>query len=234
MEKEMFFFIADISGYTSYMLVNQLDCDHAKFTLSVIIERLIKKIQFPLEVTKLEGDAVFLYLEKKIDDPLWLCNKIFTFFQVFEKTIQELQLSSTCRCGGCTNIDKLDLKIIVHYGLASIQKIGRFRELSGVDVIILHRLLKNSIPNKRYLLLTEAAYQHMLIPPNVNIAKSQESYADIGTIVTYVCEPPPINIDDLPNYASFFYKLKRWLSVKIGGSFMKLGFKKLGPFRHLP
>lgn len=232
-EKEMFFFIADISGYTAYMLANKLSIEHAKITITVIIESLVKQIHLPLKIAKLEGDAIFLYLENHIGDSEWLCNKIINFFQIFEEKIHELQLSSTCACGACINIEKLDLKVIVHFGKASIQKIGRFKELSGLDVIIVHRLLKNSVKLNRYLLLTEAAYQHMSFPCSMQLSKSQEICEDIGNFVTYVGEPPHINIEDLPDYTSFFYKAKRWISVKIKGTFYKL-FRKENTFRNLP
>ena len=53
-EKEMFFFIADISGYTSYMLTNNTACEHAKISIALLIETLVKQIHIPLEIAKLE------------------------------------------------------------------------------------------------------------------------------------------------------------------------------------
>lgn len=60
-EKEMFFFIADISGYTNYMLINQMEMQHGKLSITFLIHSLVKYIDLPLEISKLEGDAIFMY-----------------------------------------------------------------------------------------------------------------------------------------------------------------------------
>jgi len=215
-EQHMLLFIADISGYTSYMLKNEMEFEHAQLSLSILLESLIKQMELPFEISKLEGDAVFLYLQGSVKDKLWLSKKIFSFFNIFEKKVLELQQSNVCNCGGCQNIEKLQLKVIAHYGKVSIQKIGTFRELSGVDVIILHRLLKNHVPSHRYFLLTEAAYQEMLLPESAVVSKMEEKYEDVGTIPVYVCEPPPVADEDLPHCNTKLYKLKRWLEMQFG------------------
>ena len=81
-EKEWFFFIADISGYTSYMLVNKKDYDHAKIAINEIMKTLIKNSRLPIEISKLEGDAIFLYMEP-VGDAQWLSKKLFQLFAAF-------------------------------------------------------------------------------------------------------------------------------------------------------
>lgn len=53
------------------------------------------------------------------------------------------------------NLD-LSLKVIAHYGPMAEYTIGRFRKLYGKVVVEAHRLLKNSIQEHSYLLLTDA------------------------------------------------------------------------------
>lgn len=209
-DEEMFLFIADISGYTAYMIANNKAREHAKLALTLLIKTLVEKIQLPLHISKLEGDAIFLYMPNSIKerDTLWITKKIFTFFDSFERRVHELKISNVCSCGACQNIDKLELKVIAHYGSASLQKISSFRELSGIDVIVLHRLLKNHIPLKRYFLMTEAAYQHMLIPEHIKMTKSEETYNDVGTLPIYVCEPPFVNPDELPYKTTMLQKFQ--------------------------
>lgn len=223
----MFFFIADISGYTAYMISNNTASDHAKQILTTLIECIVKEVHLPLEISKLEGDAIFLYLPQQVEDKLWLTKKIFTFFDTFEKKLNELKVSRICLCGACVNIEKLQLKVIAHFGTASIQKIGRFKELSGVDVIILHRLLKNHVPSHRYFLLTEAAYQHMLIPDTTKVTKLEESYDDVGIIPIYVCVPPIVDPSDLQDSANFFQKGWHWLLLNFGK-------RRDAPYHNLP
>ena len=51
------------------------------------------------------------------------------------------------------HIEKLRLKLVVHSGEALFHQILGFQELAGVDVIIVHRLLKNSVEADQYLLM---------------------------------------------------------------------------------
>jgi hypothetical protein len=232
-EKEFFFFIADISGYTSFMLTNKFAIEHAKLTINEILKTLIKYSELPIEISKLEGDAIFFYLEP-IRDTQWLSQKLFQFFAAFNEKVKELQESSTCRCGACKNINSLKLKIIVHYGLASLENFYQFKELSGLDVIVVHRLLKNHVPQKRYLLLTEAAYQHMQLPEHLSLEKGKEIYADIGEVSIYVCDPPYILEGKQENYRTLFYMMKRFMNMVINQSLLKLGLKKMGIFHNIP
>ena len=39
-----------------------------------------------------------------------------------------------------------------------MEKIGRFEKLFGLAVIIVHRMLKNSVPAKEYLMVSESAF----------------------------------------------------------------------------
>jgi len=233
-EKEMFFFMADISGYTNYMLTNQMETQHGKLSISFLIESLVKSIDLPIEISKLEGDAIFMFIRKKVDDPLWLSKKMLQFFSLFEKKLQDLKLSTACQCGACNNIEKLTIKVIGHYGKAVIEQIGRFEELSGVDVIILHRLLKNHVPTHRYLLLTEAAYRHMEIPDSIKVSKMEEQYDDVGTIPVYVFDPPSIPYEDLPQEVSGFKQTLHGWRMKCCDLLDKMGLKKLGNYRNLP
>ncbi len=41
-----------------------------------------------------------------------------------------------------------------------MEKIGRFEKLFGLAVIIVHRMLKNSVPEKEYLMASESAFSN--------------------------------------------------------------------------
>jgi hypothetical protein len=232
-EQEFFFFIADISGFTSYMLQNKKAAIHAQISINEIIKALIKVSQLPIEVSKLEGDAIFLYMYP-IGDSLWLSQKLFQFFATFDEKIKELKESNICRCGACKNIDSLNLKIIVHYGLAFLEKVYQFKELSGIDVIVVHRLLKNHVAKKRYVLLTEAAYQHMHLPADLVFSKGIEVYDDIQEISIYVCDPPVVPKELQGNYHSIFYKLKCSFIMSTNDFLSRIGLGQIKKFRNLP
>ncbi|MGH8049243.1 MAG: DUF2652 domain-containing protein, partial [Arenimonas sp.] len=49
------------------------------------------------------------------------------------------------------------LKAFVHSGEIAIKQVRQFEELAGEDVILIHRLLKNQVPSRDYVLITEVA-----------------------------------------------------------------------------
>src|SRR5712671_2353564 len=143
--------IADISGYTRYMTANAKTLAHSQTIITELVKAIISSVELPLEVAKLEGDAVFLFCRKQSDSKPWakarrdISEKLLTFFHMFSEKVVELTQSNTCTCNACTHIEKLRLKVIVHSGEALFHQVFNFVELGGVDVIIVHRLLKNSV-----------------------------------------------------------------------------------------
>ncbi len=182
--------IADISGYTRYMTANAKTFAHSQTVITELVKAIIEQVEVPLEVAKLEGDAIFLFCRPPPDALQWMAaraeisRKLLDFFRLFREKITELSGSTTCDCHACTHIEKLRLKIIVHRGEALFHRVLHFDELAGVDVIIAHRLLKNSIKAGQYLLLTEAAMQELQFPPAMVFQSASESYEDIGRIKT--------------------------------------------------
>jgi hypothetical protein len=80
------------------------------------------------------------------------------------------------------HIEKLRLKLIVHSGEALFHRVLNFQELAGVDVIIVHRLLKNSVQADQYLLMTEAAREDVQLPESALLTVGSEQYENIGRI----------------------------------------------------
>lgn len=191
-EEKVVLMIADISGYTDFMLANEKSLEHSHLIIGELIKTLLQHVELPLELAKLEGDAVFLYAVKDEGferHAAVIGERVLKFFQLFADKIGELTLSSFCKCGACTNIEKLRLKVIVHSGHCAFYPIANLTELSGVDVIIVHRLLKNSVGSHEYVLLTEPAKNDLQIPLAL-LEESTETYDAIGTLKTFVYEPP--------------------------------------------
>ena len=53
--------LCDISGYTRFMLAHGEALRHAYVVVTQLMEAMVRQVHSPLQVTKLEGDAVFLY-----------------------------------------------------------------------------------------------------------------------------------------------------------------------------
>lgn len=188
--KNVFLAIADISGYTEFMVSTGLEVKHSQYIISQLIESIISQIKIPLEISKLEGDAVFLYAVKDSDEYEYkevkkkTGEKLVQFFDVFHSKLEEIRRTSSCECGACRNIDTLKLKIVAHSGEAYFYQIHQFNELSGKDVILIHRLLKNSVVNDEYILMTDSAYSEIEFPDQIEVQEGTENYEHFGTIKT--------------------------------------------------
>ncbi len=150
--------IPDISGFTEFMTTTELD--HGSHAINILLDAIITAVGDEYEISEIEGDAVLMFKrgpapsKKEILD---ICLKIFDSFHFKRKWMQQ---HTICPCGACQAIINLTLKFVAHHGPIGEMKVGRFVTLSGTDVIVAHRLLKNSINSNEYLLLTEKLWQH--------------------------------------------------------------------------
>lgn len=78
------------------------------------------------------------------------------------------------------------MKVIVHSGRAVFNTVGGLSQVSGADVILAHRLLKNSVPSHEYLLMTEAAYRDLGSGMSGEFLQGEENCQGIGRVTTYV------------------------------------------------
>ena len=157
---------------------------HSSFAISMLINTIIDTIKDEYEVSEIEGDAVLMFKrgaapsQKEIQDT---CLKIFDAFHFRRKWMQQ---HAVCPCKACNQISHLTLKFVAHHGLIGEIKAGGFTKLSGTDVIVAHRLLKNSVPSHEYLLLTEQLLQHAAASTasEVEWINASETYPSIGTV----------------------------------------------------
>lgn len=197
--------IADISGYTRFMLANRESLLHSQIIISELMRSILRQAKIPLEIAKLEGDAVFMYCLKQGDrlgngseHPMSLQDlgpKLLAFMAAFMAKLKELYHLNTCDCSACSNLAALRLKIVAHSGEALFYQLDRFEELSGPDVIIVHRLLKNSVAARQYILLTAAAAQDLQFPEMVQFQRGVETYDDLGAIETWLHTLPEQPLD---------------------------------------
>ena len=187
--------IADISGYTRFMVSGDIETRHSQHVINELIHSIIREVEIPLEISKLEGDAIFLFVRKQTsefthDEITKIAGrKLLLFFKVFHEKLSELTSQTSCNCGACSNLHSLRLKIVAHSGEALFYRIHNFNELSGTDVILVHRLLKNSQIGDEYLLLTESAYLDIQFPYKLAVMEGREEYEHLGQVKTFVYAP---------------------------------------------
>lgn len=228
--------IADISGYTQFIHQYNKSLLHAETIISALIDVIIKSSQHPLTVNKLEGDAVlFVGLIDEADKASMTMNilkQAEAFFDTFKLKQRELIASRICDCNACINLDKLQLKIVLHVGELLIKKIDRFEEIAGTEVIVAHRLLKNSIDSHEYILMTHDYYQHCGGLENKKPEFASEHIDDIGDVnIVFYREMPAEEAPLKKNKLKAMIYLFRLESHRL---LRTLGLIKEKKYLHLP
>lgn len=150
----------DISGYTRFLHLSRFAEAHAQHIVSELLQAIIAGAAPTLTTAKVEGDAVLLYAPldgPHARTPDQIADAVDALLRAFYRRLDELARSNLCHCDCCRHLGDLDLKAVVHRGPVTAYRLDRFTELSGMPVIVTHRLLKNSVQTPRYVLVTEAA-----------------------------------------------------------------------------
>ena len=162
-----YFAIADISGYTSFLAGVELN--HAQDIIADFMDTVVKGLRPPFRLAKFEGDAAFVHaVAEKVDGTL-LQDAIESAYFRFRRRLRDVKQASSCECKACVAMSDLDFKFVVHHGEMVKQKMGGREELAGRDVILVHRLLKNTVSEKlggrAYALYSDACVQTMGMDP---------------------------------------------------------------------
>jgi hypothetical protein len=179
--------IADISGYTSFVAVTELE--HAQDILSELLELIIERFKPWLSIHKIEGDAIFAYTPRSnIERGETLFELIETTYFAFRSRREAAQRRTTCTCNACRNIPNVDLKFIAHYGDYFVQDIMGTKELVDSGVNLTHRLLKDHISEstgwQAYALFTAQSLEHLDFYPE-GLHEQIESYEHLGQVRTF-------------------------------------------------
>ncbi|HZC94267.1 MAG TPA: DUF2652 domain-containing protein [Mycobacterium sp.] len=145
--------IADIGGYTHYMQWNRMHLAHAQLTVAALLESVIDAGK-GLKLAKLEGDAAFFWAPDG-NAKVLVCDRLSRMRQSFLARQERIKKDSACDCASCAQLDNLSLKFVAHEGEVAEQRVKRHVELAGVDVILVHRMLKNQVPVLEYVLMTD-------------------------------------------------------------------------------
>ncbi len=183
--------IIDISGYTNFITQRTVSLLHAEQIITTLMETVIDLAEHPLMVNKLEGDAALLYREYGQGDTAVAINvfeQVKAFFPAFYACLsQQRESRANCSCEACTNIDQLALKAFVHAGEIAVKQVRQFEELAGEDVILIHRMLKNHVPSRDYVLMTETARSGAQLPIE-SLQKHLERLEGIGETTLWLTD----------------------------------------------
>jgi len=198
-------FMPDISGFTQF--VSETEVLHSRHIVQELLEIIIDSNHLNLQISEIEGDAIFFYRpgdKPNLKSLLQQVEKMFTRFHAHLKLYEHQRI---CPCGACKNAVDLTLKIIVHFGDVTGIAIKEHKKLFGKNVILLHRLLKNNLNRKEYVLFTEGLVdqtEHPHLPGWYMPQRSSEQY-DVGEVQFYFSDLSDLHkkvLVDLPVYNS--------------------------------
>ena len=152
MQNPTLIFIPDISGFTDF--VNNTAIEHSQHIISELLEIIINSNNLNFTISEIEGDAVLFYKKSVIPDFDEIFKQAQEMFLRFHAHIQEIEKANVCQCGACKSASNLSLKFVTHLGDIKEVSVKQFNKLIGSDLILAHRLLKNNILSKEYLLLS--------------------------------------------------------------------------------
>jgi Protein of unknown function (DUF2652) len=226
--------IADIGGYTRYMNWNRLHLTHAQQTVAQLLESVIDAGK-GLKLAKLEGDAAFFWAPDGNANVL-VGDRLSRMRQSFFARRERMKKDFDCECASCSQLDSLSLKFVAHQGEVAEQKVKRHVELAGVDVILVHRMLKNTVPVPEYVLMTDAIAQSLdepmrqlskpLIHDFEGLGETSTHYIDLATT-----EVAPVVVPERSLSGRLWVKLKlesSSLPFLLGIKKPAEGFRNLG------
>ncbi|HEY3177920.1 MAG TPA: DUF2652 domain-containing protein [Casimicrobiaceae bacterium] len=179
--------IADIAGYTRFMKFHYMSLVHAQEIVAKLLEAIIDAAP-ALRLAKLEGDAAFFYLPSASDgsfDPEIVARHAAAIYQAFHARAADLRANTLCPCDGCMQAGNLKIKLVGHVGAVAVHKVKRMTELAGVDVIVVHRMLKNDVPLPEYLLVTKPVYDMLDAPMRDRASNVRLEMEDLGSTQAY-------------------------------------------------
>ncbi|HXV32916.1 MAG TPA: DUF2652 domain-containing protein [Gaiellaceae bacterium] len=183
--------LADISGYSGYVVGSPLES--AEDVVADVTETVVGRLEPVVRVNKLEGDAVFGYALDGEYDATMLLDTIEECYFAFRGRLRGIEHAVSCTCPACAKVADLDLKFVVHHGEFVRRGAGRREELTGHDVIVVHRLLKNSVAEAHglhaYVLFTDACLGALdLEPVSLGLRPHAERYPDVGEVRAHVSD----------------------------------------------
>ena len=181
--------IADISGYTSYLAGVELD--HAQDILADLVGTVVTTLRPTFQLAKLEGDAAFMSAPAADIDGSLLLDTIERCYFGFRRRRRDVRQATSCACNACIRIPDLNLKFVAHVGPVVRQQMAGLDELIGRDVIVAHRLLKNTVTDvanvTAYALLTDACTSAMgLVPAALGMTAHTETYEFVGEVPCWI------------------------------------------------
>lgn len=232
--RDTIFILPDISRYTRFMTGSEFSFAHAQHIVFSLINSMIVAASRTVELSKLEGDAALFFVDadRHSSERIGAC--VLDIFAAFYAEQARLIETNMCACRACRSINDLDLKIFVHRGEAARFEFRGSTDHFGVDMIVLHRLMKNSIKAGRYIMATDAARPHVSFPLELPSYQVEENLRGYGRIAATVFTLSDALAASLAKQAPPRPNASRWIETwqKVSANLKSLrGLFSIGSYR---
>ena len=148
-----FFCVPDITGFTKFIATSELS--FSSYFIPGLLRRLIGANILKLNIGEIEGDAIFFYKTGRLPTIAMVAKQCKLLFQTFHDYLKMIEKEDPENFAKHLADGQMGLKIVIHYGRIMAANIKGRTKLIGQNVIIAHKLLKNSIKEGEYVLLTQ-------------------------------------------------------------------------------
>lgn len=148
-----FFCVPDITGFTRFIAT--ADISFTKEVIPALLRKLIEANILKMKIGEIEGDAIFFYKTGRLPSVNTVALQCKLLYKTFCDFLQVLEQNDSENYNKYLSDNQLGLKVIIHYGEISSARIKGHTKLLGQDVIIAHKLLKNSVNELNYILLSD-------------------------------------------------------------------------------
>jgi hypothetical protein len=180
--KPTFIYIPDISGYTQF--INSTQIKYSSKLIHELLEVIIDSNILNLKIAEIQGDAILFYKLGTPPSISKLESQVKRTFRNFHESLERMREKYPV----LHDAPDLTLKIIVHHGFISTTQVKGVVKLLGSDMVLAHRILKNNVKEKEYLLMTEQyvrSQKKNLIDQSFSwsdMKSGKKTYEHIGTI----------------------------------------------------
>ena len=180
--------LADIRGYTRFMRLHRMNLAHSQDITRRLLEAVVDAAP-ELELVEIEGDAAFLYRAhaERGDDaaPGFALPLTLAMHRAFHTRQQWMIDRNICACEACRQIGRLQVKFVGHVGESANQTIRGKTKIVGVDVIAVHRMLKNPVSVPEYTLMSESLYEQCEPELQAQAVRVELELEGLGSMTSY-------------------------------------------------
>lgn len=192
--------IADIGGYTAFVKKQAASLAHAQDIVGRLLEAVIDAAP-GLTLLEIEGDAAFFYAwpvgRREEDMARVVADYAVAMHRAFRGVQQQIESLNVCRCQGCRDTGNLRLKFVAHFGEVVMQHVKQITKVAGLEVILVHRMLKNAVPVPEYVLMSEPLFRTGDENLRAQSVPLVQEFEGLGQVQTYFVDienialPPP-------------------------------------------